>query len=222
MELMAMPETGKIKNLTGDALSRANDLTIASNNDFEAAGAFREALREIEKQVDDTFDHLITQAHKHHKTLVAEKKRHAEPIEQARAIIKAKMIDWEDLQEKHRRDEENRLRVEAIAKAESELLLKAAEAEKNGDKALAEAIVSAPIQAPAVTLPKATPKANGYMVRTLWDGEVTDIKALVSAAASRPELLGLLQVNQTALRQMATATKGAVQIPGVRFTSRKV
>lgn len=68
----------------------------------------------------------------------------------------------------------------------------------------------------------APPKAEGISARQNWKAEVTDLQALVSAAAAQAArgdttLLGYLEPNTKALGQVAKALKGAARIPGVRI-----
>jgi len=72
-------------------------------------------------------------------------------------------------------------------KREEEARLQAAiEAEKAGQKDVAEEILASPIEEPVVVTPQEVPKINGGPVfRTIWDMEVTDFEALVRAVAKK-------------------------------------
>ena len=155
-------ETKEIEKQSESAITAAQDLTISSNDEYVRAGELRDSLKAIEKQIDNTFDHLIESAHKHHKSLVSEKKKHSEPIDIARGIIKKKLFAWEDEQERLRLAEEDRLRKEAQKKAEDDAL---AAAEAAGSKEEAQAILDAPVSAPTVVVPKSIPKVTGHTRR---------------------------------------------------------
>lgn len=110
--------------------------------------------------------------------------------------------------------------AERVAREEAEAAERAAaEARAKADAAQAEIEVAdvAPV------LPMVAPaKADGISNRQTWKAEVTDLKALVSAAAAGlargdTNLLGYLQANEKALGQVAKALKGAASIPGVRI-----
>lgn len=214
--------TQEIVTQANNALAQANSISVNNNDEFIVAASFRDALKKIEKQIDDTFDDPIDTAHKLHKSLVAQKKRHYEPLEQARTVIKAKMISFETAQEEIRRNQEDALRLAAQKRAEELAIAQAVEAERQGDKGLAQAIIEAPVVAAPVVVQKTTPKIQGFTSRTVWSATVMDMVLLVQAVAKGQVSANLLQPNETALRQFATATKGTVPIPGVRFESRKV
>lgn len=81
-----------------------------------------------------------------------------------------------------------------------------------------ELVDIAPIAAPTVL----APKAAGISTRQNWKAEVTDLKALVTAAAAGiasgdTTLLGYLQFNEKAIGQVAKALKNQARIPGVRI-----
>lgn len=74
------------------------------------------------------------------------------------------------------------------------------------------------------------PRVSGVSSRTLWRAEVESLETLVIAAAMRlrqtpPDrsLLGLLQVDETALRKLAEALRENAAVPGVRvFASTSI
>jgi hypothetical protein len=95
----------------------------------------------------------------------------------------------------------------AAAAVEAQNTLAAAEMEIEAQTSAALAVQSAPV-----------PRAAGVGVRENWQAEVTDIHALIAAAAANPTAFAMyLQPNEQALRATAKATKGAVSIPGVRI-----
>ena len=88
---------------------KAKELTISSAQDYTAAGEFVKAVDGLIKEVEDSFKPQIYQAHKLHKSLVAEMNRHLTPLETARTMARGLMIGWDRLQEMKRREEEARL-----------------------------------------------------------------------------------------------------------------
>lgn len=123
-------------------------------------------------------------------------------------------------------------RAQAEADAEA-LRSQAQEAAASGDVATAAALesradskleaglehaaaleVAADAVAPAVLME--SPKAVGISARGTWKAEVTDKAALIAFIATRPDLLHLVDVNQSGLNAMAKALKDAMTMPGVR------
>lgn len=202
-------ETAKIEKDAQTAMEAARALVVSTTADFKAADGFCVTLKGIEKQIDDTFDHLIEGAHKQHKALVAEKKKHSEPIIEARKIAKQKMAAYQEAEEQARRAEEARLREIERKRAEDEALRQAAEAENSGDMATAEAIIQAPVEVAPVVLPKAVPKA-ATTIRKAYKFRVTNA-ALIPREYLTPDL--------TKIGGVVRATQGTVAIPGIEIYS---
>src|SRR5258707_2103010 len=213
--MITVPEVNDEKAL--EALESAKILKIWNNDDYIKAGSLRDNLKTLETEINRTFDHLIEGAYKHHRALTSEKKRHFEPIEEARRLIKQSMIGWEAEQDRIRNEEQDRIDNENRKKAEDNQIRMAEFAEKSGDSKKAQAIINATLQSMPVILPKNTPKISGHTVRTLWDAEVFDLQALIEAVAQGKVPRTLLIMNANAMREFASSTKGTVEIPGVRF-----
>jgi len=60
------------------------------------------------------------------------------------------------------------------------------------------------------------PRVEGVSFRENWRAEVVDKVAFVTAVASRPELVNLVDANLVALGHLARAHKSALNLPGVR------
>lgn len=60
------------------------------------------------------------------------------------------------------------------------------------------------------------PRVEGVSFRENWRAEVVDKVAFVTAVASRPELVNLVDANLAALGHLARAHKSALNLPGVR------
>ena len=239
---IAVPETN---TEAISAVAKARALTIASNSDYIAADAVMQGLRALDKNVDEAYDEHIADAFRAHRGLVAKKKKYAEPIEEARRIIKGKMIEWADKQaEIDRREAEQRARAEKD-RADAEALARAQALEAAGQQDAAMAVVEEAAmmpQAPAAVV-KSTPKV-ATVTRTIWSAQVTDdrfvLRAIeaagnVLAKVGTPEAIAAaatlrqaymdaqyMAYNTTALNSWATSTKGAVRLGGAVAVSRKV
>jgi outer membrane protein assembly factor BamA len=66
-------------------------------------------------------------------------------------------------------------------------------------QAEAEALIEAPIEAPAVLVQTVTPKVEGLSYQERWSAEVTNLPALIAYVASRPEFSHLLEPNMPAM-----------------------
>lgn len=74
----------------------------------------------------------------------------------------------------------------------------------------AELVTAAP-----VPIASAAPKVSGLSTRKNWKARCTDKMALIRFVAAHPEHQHLLEVNQSALNQLAKAQKDAMRIEGV-------
>jgi len=143
-------------------------------------------------------------------------------------------------EEARRKAEQERLEAERKAE-EDRLLAEAVAAEARGDKETADALTAAavesseqineviasvaaePIYVPPVVVPKTVPKMQGGPVyRTVWNAEVTDLKALCMAVATGKVSINAILPNETFLRQQAISLRNTMNIPGVRAYEKRV
>jgi hypothetical protein len=157
------------------------------------------------------------------KSLVDERDRMDAPLVQAETVLKRGLLAFEAEQEQRRQAEERALQAEAQARAEAATLAAAAalELEAGGDaqmRAEAEDILAQPIEAPVVSVASYQPKVAGVTYRDAWKVHPTiNIRELAAAVAAGTVAPNLLTPNLTALGQMARATEGTAQVPGVKF-----
>jgi len=216
-------ETKSIDSKAITSLDYAKSITISNDATCGEAINYEQGLSALIKEIDVTFDPHIKKAFETHRGLVAEKKKHVEPVEEAKRLIKGKRIAYVDESERIRKEAEAKLQAEARRLAEEAALRDAIAAEAEGRPEEAEAIISEPVSVPIVTIAKTTPSAGvGGAIREVWSAEVYDLRALVSAIVDGKASIGLIEPNMTALNGMARSLKRTMVIPGVRTVSRKV
>lgn len=145
-----------------------------------------------------------------------------ELLEKAESVRKRAIIDFQKEQDRIRREAEAKLQEEARKKAEA-LAAKAEKADEKGKSGKAEELrlqaeatkLNVPLIAPA-------PKIAGTTIRTIQSAEVTDKMELIKYIVKNPNFAMLLTPDTKMLKQLATSTKGTLQIPGVRFYSEQV
>lgn len=225
---LMLPDATVVEQHALTVLEQATALTIQTAEQYVAAAELLKAVKATQAEIAATFDPAITAAHAAHKATLAAKAKHFAPTEQAERLIKDKLRDYDEAQERIRQEEARRLAEEARRAEETRRVAEAAalerEAVATGDASLlaeAEAIISEPVVAPVVIVPKATPTVAGISYRETWKAEVTDLAQLVRAAATNPTLIALLQPNTTAINGMARALKGTMRVPGVRVYSER-
>lgn len=153
---------------------KARTIIITDNDTYQQAGNILLVIKDLKKQIDDVFDPIITKAHQAHKEAIMQKNKVSQPLDDAERIIKPKIASYIEAEERKRRLEEERLQQEAKVKAEEEALARAVEAEKNGDKQEAAAILEEGFNVPTVIVPKTTPKVEGISTRMIWKWRIRD------------------------------------------------
>jgi hypothetical protein len=203
-------------------VQEAQGLAITSQADYEGAADFVKMVTLRLKQLEDVFGPIAAKQYAAWKETKAQQARFAEPLQEAKKTVVAKIAAWDLEQERLRREEQRRLEEEARKAAEEELLAEAVAAEAAGvESAVAEAILSAPLAPKVVVVPPAHQRAEGVSkARDNWSCELVSLAALVKHAAAHPEALGLLQVNQVAANQMARALKENFNVPGLKAVNR--
>lgn len=205
-------------SLVGD---RAATLNVASVEDEIRVAEYLKELKALEKEVYDLVNGEVDAAHKAWKASVAMRDDLLKPIVEAERTIKPKLAAWYEEQERRRREEEAKALAEARRLEEERRLQEAMAAEAEGNKSLADEILTEPIQVVTPFVPPPM-KTDGVSMRENWKAEVVDLQALVRHVATHPELIGLLLPNQTALNQQARSLKGKLAIPGVKAICEKV
>jgi hypothetical protein len=175
------------------------------------------AIKELQAEANASFDPIIQAAHQTHKEALAQKKRICDPLLGAEELLKCGMKNFLRLQEKLRREEEERQRAEAerYAAEQREREIEAAEAAGASVEEI-EVLAEAPLERrPVVVAPQVRP-VSGISMREAWKAEVTDLPALIKYVASRPEFANLLTPNMPAINALARSMRSAMTVPGIK------
>jgi hypothetical protein len=132
---------------------------------------------------------------------------------QAEGLIKSAILKFNQKQEAIRREEERKAQEKFQREQEKERLAveaRIAKAKEKGDEVKAESLKEKIEEKPFVPAPTitASPKLKGFSTRKIWRYKVTDF-------AKVPDEYKL--INDKMCSGMATATKGAIQAPGIEF-----
>lgn len=193
--------------------------SISDKASFEVAG---EQIKEIDRRLKwwtETVSPAVDAAHKAHKEMTRVRDEVADPLKQAKRVIGDAMANW-DFKERARAAEEARKQAEAMKKIQEDAQIASAEMlESQGQKELAEAVISQPISTPVV---KAAPtKVSGVSFKTTYSAEVVDIKALIRAVADGKVSSLALNPNMTFLNGQASALKMELNYPGVKVNENR-
>ncbi|MCR9093428.1 MAG: hypothetical protein NXI30_04370 [bacterium] len=209
-------EIAELRPAVDADVAQARALVVDSDAAFERAAEFLKRVKGIQKQMIEILAPHIQRANDAHKGLTQLRKEQIAPLEEAESLVKRKMGDFIEAEERRAREEERRRQEEARKQEEERRLQEAAEAEARGDTAEAEAIVDAPIVPPPAAPAPAKPKAEGVSTVKRYSAEVVDLAELVKAAAQNEHLLQYLLPNEKALNALARSVGESMNVPGVR------
>lgn len=200
------------------------NVAITTQQDYDKVVAARVEAKAWLKTAGEYFDGLVKPAYAAYKNLLDAKKAVLEPVETTVTTINRELLAWDQAQEALRRAEQVKLEQEARAKAEAERiqhaeLLHAAGAD---EEAIGELLNEPVIVTEMVAAPKTYEASKSVVYRDNYSGEVTDLKALVKYIAKNPSFINLVQVNQTAVNQLAKSMKETLAIPGIKVVNNKV
>jgi hypothetical protein len=216
-------QTKVIDSEINTSLDYAKSMIITNDDNCRVAIEYEQGLSALIKKIDSVFDPHIKKAYEAHRGLVAEKKKHVEPVEEAKRIIKWKRIIYVEEQERLRKEQEAKLQAEARRLAEEAILRDAIIAEAEGKPEEAEAILAEPIHTTGITIQKTTPSAGREgAIKEIWSAEVYDLHALLMSICEGKASIGLIEPNISALNTMARGLHEKMQVAGVRAVSRKV
>lgn len=208
-----------IRQEVSPVIAAANSLTITNAEEYSYGTEFLKKIKETQKRVTDHFSPMKTKAHEAWKQVCFQENEVLVPLKNAEDTTKRKLINWKIEDDRKREEERRRLQAEADEKARIERDRLAKQAEKLKTPELKEQRLEQAqnIVAPIIEVQTAVPKVEGISVRKTWKAELTDKAVFIKAAANDPNLMALLTVDMSALNKIASATKGGVTYPGVRF-----
>ena len=209
------PEAMEVATLALSIPDAAKKLAIMDDVSLSIGNQLLLSIKDIRKQISDTFDPLAKKAHEAHKAIIEQKKKAEAPLVEAEGIIKPAISRYMAEAERKRREEEERIRKEMEKRAEEEALAAAIEAEDAGDLAEAEAIINTPVFVPHVSAPP-PPKLEGISIRNIIKFEVTDLRALVKAVAAGQVPIEAIKPNDVVIGAQARSLRLSLHWPGVR------
>lgn len=206
-----MEQTPEIIEVSTMALSvpdQAKQIVIASNDDYVRAGELLLVIKEIRKKIEATFKPIKQKMDAAKKEVLDQERAADAPLVAAENIIKPRIAAWNAEQERIRREEEARLREQARKEEEERRLQEAILAEQSGETEVADEIMSAPVQAAPVVVPKSVPKVAGVNIVKRWEFRIVDPKLVPRQ---------YLSVDEQKIRSVVNALKDQASIPGVEI-----
>lgn len=240
---LTLPDSTALTARAQSALAFIESMPVATADDYSLAADELRAIKTRAKAIEDQRTGITGPINKALKAINDLFRGPAELLERAEAVLKRKMLAYD--QEQERIAAENRKRAEEAAAAERRRIeeqaaearrqaqaaaeqaaaaaaagdaqaaqLATAEAQRQAATAQAASATAQMIVAPVV-LPEKV-KATGISTSTRLDFEVTDLQALVQHVAAHPELLALVKADEVKLRAYVKGLGTAAKLPGVR------
>lgn len=198
----------------------AEGLTVASREDYQVAIAEVGRIKATRARIVEYWAGAKSAAFSAWKQVVAKEKQMTDICDKAAEVVNRKALTWKQAAQRQAAEEAARLQAEAdeAARRERSRLEKEAARLKTPEKQAERLAEAEMVSAPVITAADPTAGVKGVASRTTWKGDVTDLPALLAAAAVPGSVAaGLVQPNQKAIDGLARATKGVVSVPGVRF-----
>lgn len=192
-------------------------LKVKDQPSLDVANEFLKSIKSLAARIAETFDPQISRAHELHKSLLAEKKKFTNPLDDAEKIVKRTIAGYLAEEDRKRREAEaERARIEAEARAEADKKLRAVEkAEAKGNFAKAEALAQEAVNVMEAKIEEApvvpdAPVATGLSLRKVWKFRIKD-----AALLPREYLIP----DEVKIGRVVRALKGDAKIPGVSVYS---
>lgn len=196
----------------------ANNLTVASNEDYKNAYAQIAVIKNVRKRWSDYWLPLRDKAYATYKEVLGRLQEGTKTCDAAERRAKKIADDWRYEQERKAEEEQRRLQAIADEKArrEKERLEKEAAKLKTPEKKAERLEQAAEVIAPTITVAKPV-EVKGVSVRITTKARLVDMSALIAAATPGSTAASLLEFNERAANAFARSTKGKVAIPGIEF-----
>jgi len=214
-EAVASVESTQVENevKTITVLAQNWPTVIQSNEQATDVAQARQIIQTRIKNIENLLRPNIKKADDLHKGLVAQLKQ---------ALVRPLQMQAQanDLLSAWTRAEQERVAAEQRRLDDEERKKQAAQAKADGDKVLAKKITEGKVAVASTQVAAPVAKVAGVAMVETWSAEVSDLLTLVKAVAAGKEPLSYLEANTVALNGAARATKGQIQIPGVRMVSK--
>ena len=191
---------------------------IKNQDDLDVAHKAITYIKDVRKQIKETFDPIVDKARATWKEALAQRDKIEAPVKEAEIYVKRLIGDYVIQQEKAQKEarikEEERQEAIRIAKIKS--LQAVADAEQSGDFEKADEILEAEdfveTKEADIVIPE-VPKMKGVSFREVWLWEKIDFSKIPRE---------YLMINEVLVNHMVRASKSETNIPGIRVYSDKV
>lgn len=207
---VAVPD--EIQNEVQKALTWSRGLQVRTADERTAAMEFLKRAKGRYKEIMDRFEASVKTAKAAYDEARGLRDGFTKPLEEIEKAVKAAVIRFDQNEDRKRQEEQRRLQAEADEKARKEREALEAKAAKLKTPERREALLeqAAAVQAPVVQVAPVAMKTEGETTRKIWRFEI------INPAAIPREYL---KVDEVKIGAIVRATKGTLQIDGVRIYS---
>lgn len=214
------PEYKSLSNEAGFMMMIAQTVAITDNKTYNEANELVRRIKEKSKDLNSRRKEITKPLDDAKKKVMELFKPPLEVMNSAEKIIKAKMIGYNEAQDRIRKEEEAKARGEQ-RRMQEKLHKDALHAAKQGDTEMANFYAEQADHVPVISREVEKPKAAGAVTMEIWSAEVVDIDALAKAVINGEASPEAILPNMKFLNQMAKSLKKNFNVPGAKAVSRK-
>ena len=216
MNISSTDEERKLSTQVSDIEFRAESIVVNDDNSYAQAATFVKEVKRMIKSVKEFFKPMKDQAHRAHAEICKRENEMTEPLSNAEKILKESMGRFAEIQERKRREEAERQRLEAekLAKQKLEEAITADEAgdDEGREIAMLDAAYAEQMAVNPTPVPSA-PKTEGVSTKKDWEiVSIDDDKVPVDIAG-----ICIRPVDKAAIMKLIRNSKGKVKIDGVTY-----
>ena len=203
-------------NQSKNLMKLAESYKITSPEMAINAGDDLKAVKALAKQIEDKRTSITKPLNQALREVNALFKPAKNWLKKAEGSIKGKMLEFQREQDRIARELQAKVDEEA-RKERIRLEKKAADAELVKEPERAEVLREQAEIHEAPVIVSTAPKLEGIATRKTWKAEVVNKLLFVKhVAEKRNDLLGLIEINQSALNAQARSLKDGLDIPGIK------
>jgi len=195
-----------------NAISKATIIEVKDNKTNQLAVIFLKTLKSFQKEMKEEFNPAIEKANDLHKQLTGQRSRFLKPLQDAEQLVKQKVSDFLNEQERIRLDNQRKEREKADAadkkrKADLEAQAKGHDEAGRPEKAEERRQQAEETHTPVPIVESNVTKQEGVSKKVTWKFEIIN-KNLIPTSYMMPD--------EKAIGAVVRALKGETKITGIR------
>lgn len=227
---VAIKDEAKLQERQASYQTNAAAMVVSDQKSAEAAAELRNAARQLLKQIDETFDPLIKQAYDHHKSLLATKRKHSDPVQlQIINPLNGKLLEYQKKVDREAAELQAKLHETGRREQEDRRVNEARELHARGEEAAAHQLIEDSTHEPGPVVLVQKEKIAGVNFRDVWRWEIADLTKIPHSFLSvetDPETGHKTRISTAGIgaivRAIKNADKAMTMVPGIKVWMDKV